>query len=115
MLKDVRVLHGGNHTHYYLTVRDDRLAQFYDFILEHRSSLTAQTSEELLPGVSAAAVTGLSAIFTNIPNKFPIQDIITFLRADMMFWRCPEEVVKLPEVTAALVRFGQSVPLGVST
>ncbi len=116
MLKEVRVLNSENHTHYYMTVRDDRLYQFYDLFLKDRWTLRpsidflSPRNPKLSYFISAPAVTGLSAVFTYIPSRFPVLDLLRWLQQDAST-KYELGDITIPEVEAALVRFGQVMPL----
>jgi len=117
MLTEVRVLNSENNTHYYMTVREDRLYQFYEFlrrafplssdgVIRSTPHSTVSPSDYFLP---APAVTGLSTIFAYIPQRFPIQDLITWLRQDA--GQKYELAIDMEAIEIALAGFGQTVPL----
>jgi len=110
MLEQVRVLNNEIHTHYAMTVRPDRLYQFYEVLLRDWQSRTRLAEKDLTSGVAAPAVTGLSTIFTNIPHKFPILDLLAFLKEDAA-QKYELGDITLVEIDAALAKFGQTVPL----
>ena len=74
---EVRVMNSENFTNYFLHLRLDRLVHFYDFVMRNRKPNPQPIPG---PGISAPAATGLNAIFTTIPQKFPLSDILVWLR-----------------------------------
>ncbi len=111
-VSEVRVMNNELNTYQYFYLRRDRLLQFYSFILVNRS--TAMFSKPMLgPGVSAPAATGLTTIFTTIPQKFPLADILLWLRDEQKTYigSYPNPTITVQEIELALARFGQTVPL----
>lgn len=107
---EVRVMNSENSTYYYLYLRKDRLTGFYNFILRYRTMI-ALTKPIPGPGVSAPAATGLNAIFTIIPQKFPLADILLWLCTKQKTYLGSQMRVTLQEIEAALAKYGQVVPL----
>lgn len=108
---EVRVLNQENHTHYYLEIRPERLTQFYNFMERNRC---VATSTSKMPGVSGAAVIGLTAIFTVVPSRFPAESILIWLRDEQQAY-CGGDflnpTITVEEIELALAKFGQTVPL----
>jgi len=102
MLIDVKVKHTGLNTNYQMTIRSERMDAFETFI-KYRHCLPYQESWGGEEWVSGGAVIGLNAIFTHIPNKFPLQDLIRWVAKQV-------EVEDLSSVDSALVIFGQRYP-----
>ena len=102
MLIEVKVKHTGLNTDYRLTIRSDRMDAFEEFI-RNRRCLPYQESWGGEEGVSGGAVIGLNAIFTHIPNKFPVQDLIRWVAKQVEF-------EDLSLVDSSLVIFGQKYP-----
>ena len=69
-VKEVRILNTENNVYCFLSIREDRLRDFYQFILTDRRVPT----EPWMPGLSYAANLGCTAIFCRIPPKFPALD-----------------------------------------
>jgi hypothetical protein len=105
LVEEVRVMNSEIHTHYYMYIRRDRLVGFYDFMLRNRKTV----SFGLLPGYSAATVLGLSAIFAHIPSKFPITDIIHWLRDEQKNYlgSYPNPTLTAEEICTALAEYSR--------
>jgi hypothetical protein len=108
---EVRVMNSENSTSYFLYLRRDRLLRFYDFILLNRC--TAMPKPTPGPGISAPASTGLSAIFTMIPQKFPLADVLNWLRNEQHTYlgKYPNPTITFQEIELALAAFGRNLPL----
>jgi hypothetical protein len=110
MVSPIQVMNRETGAYHDLSLRADRLVGFYDFVLQHRDPTIPPS---IMPGINAAAATGLGAIFTYIPQKFPVESILYFLR-DKQESYCdgyPNPTITLQEVEDALGRFGQTVRL----
>lgn len=105
---DVRVLNSENNTYYYFTTREDRLRDFYQFILRDRHV----QPEPWMPGLSYAASFGVKAIFCRLPEKFPALDVLTWLRDNQKQYLgdYPNPTIAIPEIESALERFAPTVP-----
>jgi hypothetical protein len=103
---EVRIPNSENNTYYYFSAREDRLRVFYQFILKDRRELPME-----MPGMSYAASFGVTAIFCRIPPKFPLQDILVWLRKSWVEYleERPNPVISIPEVENALERFALTV------
>jgi hypothetical protein len=107
---EVRVMNSENWTYYFLYLRRDRLVHFYDFILRNRNT---QFKSMPGPGVNAPAATGLNAIFTTIPQRFPLVDVLAWLRDEQGAYigSIPNPAITSLEIEGALAKFGQEMPL----
>lgn len=104
-IQEVRIRNSENHTDYYLYVRKDRLKAFYDLLNRNRCPETPSG----IPGLSWSAMLGLDAIFEKRPRKFPVYDIVEFLRTDYVpHSSCP--AVTAPEIEKTLERFASLYP-----
>jgi len=76
--EEVRILNNENNTFYYFTLRKDRLAAFFQYQKENRSS---GYPASIMPGISGPAMYGLDCIFFGPkPARFPAKDILDWLR-----------------------------------
>ncbi len=102
---EVRVLNNENNTHYYFYVREDRLRDFFQFILNDRHPHVGSW----MPGLSWAATFGLKAIFCRIPEKFPALDILDWLNTNKEKYIATNgytgPLIDIPEIEDALGRF----------
>lgn len=104
-LLEVNVMHSGLKTPYKLYVREDRLKAFYDSLT---CFCTFEEKEDWSMGVDGAAVVGMNAIFTQIPNKFPMVDIIRFLKED--YEKTTTYKTEMAKVEHHLGDFGREYP-----
>lgn len=106
-LADVRVLNSEINTHYGLKVRQDRLRDFYTFVMANR-----KTDLLYMPGMSYAATLGVNTIFPKIPPKFPAGDILFFLvnHAPEVLGFTPDPPLTTQEIENALERFAPLHP-----
>jgi len=79
-LRRVTILNSDIHTRYEFYASHRRL--------DHLRELVQETKSDPIPetwgwGVDSAAVLGMSVIFDTIPMKFPVQDILIWLRDDI--------------------------------
>ena len=90
-----------------LHYREDRLRAFnllaWDIELlkamEKRLSYSiAHPDETRMPGISGVAAFGLGTIFTDIPSKFPIDDLLKFLQGQDRFCQSFSEAEKRLEL-----------------
>jgi hypothetical protein len=105
---DVRVLNSENNTFYYFTAREDRLREFYQFIVRDRHV----EHGPWMPGMSYAASFGIKAIFCRFPEKFPAVDTLNWLRDNQKQYlgEYPNPTITVPEIEGALERFAPTVP-----
>lgn len=75
-----RILNSENNTHYYINVQANRLQQFFDFVLANRVGYSQKVAQ--MPGVAGPATLALEQIFVNVPARFPLMDLIRFLRSE---------------------------------
>lgn len=102
-VEQVQIFNSEFNKNFDLYVRRDRIEAFYRFLLTERHPDRRGNS---MPGISWGAVLGLDAIFARRPKKFPVHDIILWLK---------EGCVVTPEVTGdeieyALERFSAMYP-----
>jgi hypothetical protein len=104
-LTEVRVLNSEINTHYFMNLREDRLRDFYKFMMENRRTV----SFGHLPGYSAATVLGITTIFSYVPSKFPVVDVITWLRDEQKNYLggYPNPTVTSDEICTALASFAE--------
>lgn len=76
-LQRVTILNSENYTKYEFWAICRRLSAFKAFIIEHPD---LGELEDWGSGVDSAAVMGMSIIFETIPMKFPVKDILVWLR-----------------------------------
>ena len=106
----IQVMNRETGAYHDLYIRADRLISFFDFVTTLKSLSQPAIN---MPGVSAAAVTGMSAIFTYVPPKFPVESILYFLAAQQDTyiggekWRPVSPLI----MELALEKFGQTVRL----
>lgn len=70
-------------------MRADRLEEFKNLTWDGELlKLNSTRVLDPMPGLSGMATAGLSTIFTDIPSKFPMADLTTFLQkqADTTLW-----------------------------
>ncbi len=107
---EVRVLNSENGTCYYPVVREDRLRDFYQFIMkDRRPHHGAITGWDM--GLSYTATFGIKSIFCRIPEKFPAADILTWIRDNQKKYLgdYPNPTITIPEIGNALERFAPTV------
>jgi len=104
---DVRVLNSENNTYYYFAAREDRVRDFYQFILSDRHV----QPEPWMPGMSYAATFGVKAIFCHFPERFPALDILNWFRNNQKQYlgEYPNPTIAVPEIESALERFAPTV------
>jgi len=104
---DVRVLNSENNTYYYFTAREDRLKDFYQFIVKDRHI----NSGPWMPGLSGPAILGVQSIMCGIPTRFPSLDILTWFRNEQKTYlgEYPNPTIAIPEIEDALGRFAPTV------
>ena len=76
----VTILNSENHTRYEFFILNQRLA--------HLTQLVQETKSDPIPeswgwGVDSAAVMGMGVLFDSIHMKFPVQDILIWLRDEI--------------------------------
>ena len=99
---EVSIRHRQFSVDYIFRVREDRLRAFYELLLADRRP----GCDSPMPGVGWSAALGLTAIFVRIPDRFPLDDIVEFLRADVP----PQDpLVSAAEIEGALARFAAAV------
>ena len=99
---EIRVLHSDLNTYYKMTARIDRLAAFTASAL---STPPNPERDDWAMGIAGGAVVGLNALITHIPNKFPMLDLLKFLRE----WT-ESESMTLAQVEYHLGLIGQRYP-----
>ncbi len=87
-----------------LYVRKSRLLAFSALINEDRSLLTRPPNP--MPGLSWGGMLGLDAIFAQRPKKFPTNDILDWLRRNVLI----TPAVTNNELEQALERFAAIYP-----
>lgn len=108
--EEVRILNSENNTFYYFTLRKDRLAAFYQFLSENRSS---GQPASVMPGISGAAHYGLDCIFFGPKTpRFPANDILVFLcnQQKEQLGDFPNPTVTTQEIEDALGKWAATVP-----
>jgi hypothetical protein len=108
--EEVRILNSENNTHYFFTLRKDRLADFYKFLMANRSS---GHPASVMPGISGAAHYGLDCIFFGPkPGRFPAKDILDFLRSQQLaqLGEFPNPTITSQEIEDALGKWAATVP-----
>jgi hypothetical protein len=99
MLKEVKVFRTDLWVDVLLTVRPDRLEEFLAMAKE-QPVLSEPVPVNFNEGISGAATIGVCAIFTYIPQRFPMLDILRFL--------ANEAGINLSITHAALEIFGST-------
>jgi len=107
-VEEIRILNSENNTHYYQYLRRDRTRAFYEFILADRRTVFIPT----MPGLSGAGIAGLDAIFDRRPLKFPVHDIVAWLRDNQKAYlgEYPNPTITAQEIEHALERFAALYP-----
>lgn len=86
-----------------IKVRLDRIEAFKNLLWDGEviESLHFAKSDDI-PGISGLAALGVSTIFTRIPNKFPVVDLLTYLAEGVEDSHCRNriEVEKRLEIMA---------------
>lgn len=104
-IQEVRVLNSDNNTHYYMSVYDNRLRQFFAFVLADRKTCLQKTQ---MPGVAGPATLALEQLFTNVPTRFPLVDMIKWLRQEQKMLcggEYPNPTITYEELEDALTRW----------
>lgn len=107
---EVRILNSENKTHYYFTLRKDRIVAFYQYLLENRAPEASSTNA--MPGISGSAHFGLDCIFFGAKSpRFPAKDILTFLRDEQKTYlgEYPNPTVTVQEVEHVLGQWAGTV------
>jgi hypothetical protein len=76
----VTILNSDNHTRFEFYVYDRRLAHLTQLVQESKSD---PIPESWGWGVDSSAVLGMNVIFDSIPMKFPLQDLLIWLRDEI--------------------------------
>ena len=99
MLSQVTVRRTDNNTDCAIHMRSDRLWEFGKLRLDPENLALGHghRPQDQMPGISGMAALGLSTIFSDIPSKFPVYDLLKFLmqQADIP---CLEETERLLEI-----------------
>ena len=106
---EFRIVNSENNTYYYFTLRKDRLSAFFQFIVANRASGMPQN---IMPGISGAAMYGLDCIFYGPkPAKFPARDILDFLRNQQLevLGEYPNPTITSQEIEDGLGRWAATV------
>lgn len=112
---DVRVLNSEINSYYSMPVRSDRLAAFLAALADDvaQPGYEHLSDAELATGVSGSATLGMNTIFTHIPQRFPVIDILRYLRRSyyaLFDTEMYDTQISLRDVEAALARFAATVP-----
>jgi hypothetical protein len=107
---EIRVLNSENNTHYYMNLYVPTVKEFFKFLLANRKNVY-QTNG--MPGVAGPATLALERIFANVPTKFPLMDLIRFLRQEQKHFcgefmfspTYPNPTITYEELEDALVRW----------
>lgn len=105
-VEEVRILNSENHTYYYQYLRRDRLQAFYWFLEQNRQPNPPVSP---MPGLSGLAIAGLDAIFDRRPLKFPVNDILSWLRENQGHY-VPASNLDLKELEYGLEQFSKLYP-----
>jgi hypothetical protein len=107
--EEVRILNSENQTYYYFTLRRDRLAAFYAYLMANRR-ITLPASG--MPGISGPAMFGLDCIFFGSkPSRFPAKDILDWLRDQQLviLGSFPNPTITSGEIEAVLGQWAGTV------
>ena len=108
--EEVRILNSENNTHYFFTIRKDRLAAFYTYLMANRS---AGHPASVMPGISGAAHYGLDCLFFGPkPGRFPAKDILDWIRSQQLaqLGEYPNPTITSQEIEDALGKWAATVP-----
>lgn len=94
----IGILNSENNTRYEFFIADRRLAHLTQLVQEMKSS---PIPESWGWGVDSAAVLGMNVLFDCIPMRFPVQDILIWLRDDI------DPDVSLSTVELALIKLAK--------
>jgi hypothetical protein len=110
--EEVRIMNSENNTHYFFTLRKDRLAAFYQYMLENRNAGKPALPASVMPGISGPAIYGLDCIFFGPkPSKFPPMDIFVWIRNQQKAYLgdYPNPTITTQEVEAAIEQWAGTV------
>ena len=79
-IRRVTILNSDNHTRFEFYIAERRLAHLTQLVLDSKSE---PIPESWGWGVDSAAVLGMNVLFDSIPIKFPVQDILIWLRDEI--------------------------------
>jgi hypothetical protein len=105
-IQEVRVLNSDNNTHYYMSVYANRMEQFFAFVLADRKTCLQKINQ--MPGVAAPATLALEQLFTNVPPRFPLPDMIRWMRQEQKMLcggEYPNPTITYEELEDALARW----------
>ena len=89
-LTEAKIKHTDNNTLSLLHLRADRLEEFRNLTWDKELLQRVKLHQpDPMPGVSGEAASGLSTIFSDIPQKFPIKGLMLFLQkeaGDIQLW-----------------------------
>jgi hypothetical protein len=108
--EEVRILNTENNSHYSFTIRTDRLADFYKFLMSNRSS---GFPASVMPGISGPAHYGLDCLFFGPkPGRFPAKDILDWIRSQQLsqLGEYPNPTITTQEIEDALGKWAATVP-----
>lgn len=83
-------------------LRADRLEYFKNLLWDKDLTSQGPFVWDGIPGITGMAALGLSTIFTDIPSKFPVMDLLRFLQQQ-------GEVESVVEVERRLELMGQRI------
>jgi len=109
-LTSLLVLRTDTSTPISLKVREDRLIGFYDFCLRNRQPNLPDIDWN--QGIRALAALGLTAIFLQIPSRFPAKDLLNALRAYQpnFLGSEPKPPLSEGEIENSLALYGKEMP-----
>lgn len=102
---EVRVFNSENNTHYYFNLYHEKVQEFFTFLLAKRQICHGGSP---MPGLNATASLALEKFFVTIPPRFPLVDLVRFLRQDQKNYcggEYPNPTITFEELEDALVRW----------
>jgi hypothetical protein len=107
--EEVRIINSDNNTYYYFSLRKDRLADFFVYLMAHRN---AGQPASVMPGISGPAHYALDCLFFGPkPTRFPAKDILDWIRNQQLaqLGAHPNPTISSQEVEYALGQWAGTV------
>jgi hypothetical protein len=104
-IAEVRILNSENNTNYFINLYVDKAEDFFRFALANRKTALHPSP---MPGVSGPATLALEMLFLNVPARFPLTDLIKFLRNEQKSFNngeYPNPTMVFEEIEDALIRW----------
>ena len=96
-LEEVQILNSEQNQLFWMYMQVDKFKEFLNFLKTHRNP---SAKSDPMPGVSGGAALALNLIFTRVPEKFPLTDLIHFLSERITVeWGIVSDSIPDPAIT----------------